>query len=233
VWYVQEVRLLPVIDYEPRVDGVNQRLGPTHIYLARHGRTALNAAGALRGQIDVPLDSVGQRQVSRLGAALAGKKPRLVISSPLLRAVETAEAIASCAGTGTWVDDRLRDRYYGEWAGARVEDVVARWGSLDAAPGVEPAEEVRDRALAALTDIAQNAGGVAAVVVSHDAVNRIALAALDPSLGAPGDLPQDTGCFNTIEYEVQGGGSVKWRVLSVNQVVHETDPPEGPTWTGP
>jgi broad specificity phosphatase PhoE len=86
--------------------------------------------------------------------------------------VETAEVIASCAGTGTRVDDRLTDRYYGEWEGTRVEDVVARWGSLDAAPGVEPAEKVRYRALAALTDIAQNARGVAAVVVSHDAVNH-------------------------------------------------------------
>lgn len=221
--------MLPVTDSEPGAQGANRCLGPARIYLARHGRTALNAAGALRGHINVPLDSVGQQQVSRLGAALAGKKPRLVISSPLLRAVQTAEAIANCAGTGTWVDDRLTDRYYGEWAGARVEDVVARWGSLDAAPGVEPAEEVRDRALAALTDIAQNAGGVATVVVSHDAVNRIALAALGSSLGAPADLPQDTGCFNTIEYEVQEDGAVKFRVLSVNEVVHLNDPPAAVT----
>jgi broad specificity phosphatase PhoE len=64
---------------------------------------------------------------------------------------------------------------------------------------------------------------VAAVVVSHDAVNRIALAAMDPSLGAPGDLAQDTGSFNTIEYDLQEDGSVKWRVLSVNEVVREED----------
>ena len=88
---------------------------------------------------------------------------------------------------------------------------------------------MRDRALAALTDIAQNAGGVATVVVSHDAVNRIALAALGSSLGAPADLPQDTGCFNTIEYEVQEDGAVKFRVLSVNEVVHLNDPPAAVT----
>jgi hypothetical protein len=36
-------------------------------------------------------------------------------------------------------------------------------------------------------------------------------------LGDPDDLPQETGCFNTIEYRLQGNGSVKWRVLSVNE----------------
>jgi broad specificity phosphatase PhoE len=100
-----------------------------------------------------------------------------------------------------------------------VKDLLARWGSLDAAPGVEPATEVQGRVLAALTDIAENADGAAAVVVSHDAVNRIALVALDQSLGRPDELPQETGCLNTIEYHIEKGGSLRWRVLSVNKVL--------------
>jgi len=207
----------------PGAPGFSDRTSPSRIYLVRHGRTALNAAGALRGHIDVPLDSVGLHQVSLLGTVLAQRELRQVVSSPLRRAVETATAIASRAETGTSVDGRLIDRHYGEWAGVRVGDVVARWGSLDAAPGVEPATQVRDRVLAALTDVAKDANGDAAVVVSHDAVNRIALAALDPALGAPDDLSQETACFNTIEYHLHEDGSLNWRVLSVNEVVHEED----------
>ncbi|MGH9105260.1 MAG: histidine phosphatase family protein [Acidimicrobiales bacterium] len=199
------------------------------IYLVRHGRTALNAAGALRGDIDVALDSVGRQQAANLGHLLAKCRPRGVVTSPLRRAVETAGAIAHQAGVGTWTDERLADRGYGRWAGTLAAEVVARWGSLDAAPGVEPATEVADRALAALADITEASIEAPTVVVSHDAVNRAALAALDPSLGPPDDIPQDTGCLNVIERHKAADGSATWRVLSVNELprdIPQHDQPE-------
>jgi broad specificity phosphatase PhoE len=196
---------------------------PACIYLARHGRTPLNAAGALRGRLNVALDTVGEHQAALLGEVLGQRKPRLVASSPLRRALETAKAIAHIAGTGTWVDDRLIDRDYGPWTGKAVADVIFRWGSLDAAPGVEPEENVRARALAALVDIAENLDGATAVVVSHDAVNRIALASLDASLDEPAFLLQETGCFNTVEYHKARGGPARWRVVTVNEVPFDGD----------
>ena len=81
--------------------------------------------------------------------------------------------LAGRVGATHGTDQRLADRCYGEWAGVSVAEVIARWGSVDAAPGVEPAPEVRARVLAALADIAESAAGTAVVVVSHDAVNRI------------------------------------------------------------
>jgi broad specificity phosphatase PhoE len=117
----------------------------------------------------------------------------------------------------------LTDRDYGPWTGKRVADVVFAWSSLDAAPGVEPEENVRDRALAALVDIAESLDGGTAVAVSHDAVNRIALAALDRTLGEPASLPQDTGCFNTVHYDKAGSGPIRWRVVHINEVPFEGD----------
>jgi hypothetical protein len=55
------------------------------------------------------------------------------------------------------------------------------------------------------------------VAVSHDAVNREVLAALDPGLGDPDDIPQDNGCFNILQW---AGGSMT--VLSVNELPGET-----------
>ena len=190
---------------------------PVRIYLVRHGRTELNAAGALRGHLDVPLDLVGRHEAARLGRSLARRHPRQVVTSPLRRAVETGEAIAREARVSRHIDMRLTDRGYGQWAGVATAEVVNRFGSVDAAPGVEPAADVRSRALAAMLDIARCSGLGPTVVVSHDAINRTVLAALDPALGSPDDIPQDTGCLNAIDCDMSAGSPVKWRVLSVNE----------------
>jgi broad specificity phosphatase PhoE len=90
--------------------------------------------------------------------------------------------------------------------------VVARWGSVDDAPGVEPLFVVRDRAVEGMTDIAGRARGSPVVVVSHDAVNRQVLVAFDADLGDPEELPQENGCFNTLEWRED-----RWTVLGVNE----------------
>jgi len=190
----------------------------TRLYLARHGRTPLNAAGALRGHIDVPLDAVGAAQAQRLGVALAELGPRYVVSSPLRRAVETAQPYAERAGLAINIDERLIDRDYGRWAGTSPEAVAAEWGSVEAAPGVEPAAQVRARVLAALVDIAEKMHGKQALVVSHDVVIRTALVALSPVLGDPDLVAQETGCFNTLDYLGAQGGTPRWSVVRVNEV---------------
>jgi len=196
----------------------------TRIYLVRHGRTALNAAGALRGHLDPELDAVGVHQVSVLGDVLGRQSHKLVVSSPLRRATETANAVARWAGVEVEKDDRFVDRDYGEWAGHRPDELIARYGSVDAASGVEPATAVLERALSGLADVADRVGEASGVIVSHDVVNRLLLHSIDPSLGEIGQIPQDTACFNVLE-RTHG----HWRVLSVNNAPAGHDsPPESP-----
>jgi broad specificity phosphatase PhoE len=104
-------------------------------------------------------------------------------------------------------DGRLLDRDYWQWTGTDREAVVARWGSVDDAPGVEPLPVVRERAVRGLTDIARRSRGGTAVVVSHDAVNRQLLVAFDAGPGDPGTLPQDNGCFTLSSCEATTGRS--------------------------
>jgi broad specificity phosphatase PhoE len=120
------------------------------VFLARHGRTALNAENRLRGRLDPDLDDVGREEAAALADVLAAVRPVRVVSSPLHRAMQTARAIAHRAGLDVVVAQGLNDRDYGEWAGQPKEQVVARWGSIDAAPGVEPAAAVFYRACAVL-----------------------------------------------------------------------------------
>jgi broad specificity phosphatase PhoE len=185
----------------------------TLVYLARHGQTALNESGVLRGLLDPPLDEKGRRQAANLGETLGPRQPSLVAASPLRRARETAQPVADRAGLAVTTDGCLLDRDYGRWAGTPKDEVVAQWGSVDAAPGVEPRSAVRERALQGLTALARRFPGASVVAVSHDAVNQEILAALDPSLGDADDIPQDNGCFNTLEWTA--GGLV---VLSVNEL---------------
>jgi broad specificity phosphatase PhoE len=187
--------------------------GRTLVYLARHGQTPLNESGVLRGLADPSLDEAGQRQARQLGTSLGSRKPSVVVASPLRRAVQTARPVADRAGLDVVTDERLVDRDYGPWTGVSEERVIALWGSVDDAPGVEAKSAVRERAVAGLTDIAGRYRGGTVVAVSHDAVNREVLTAFDPGLGDPDALPQDNGCFNAVELR-EG----RWTVLTVNEV---------------
>lgn len=154
---------------------------PVAVLLVRHGRTALNAARRLRGRLDPPLDEVGIRQVQRLAQRLtpmlSDGRPHRILTSPLLRATQTAQAIAAHTGLTVERDDRLLDRDYGQWAGMPLEEVLERWGSVDAAPGVEPRPEVRARARSILHE---PHAAAPVVLVSHDAVLHAMLEDLDP-----------------------------------------------------
>lgn len=174
------------------------------IYLARHGRTALNADGRLRGLSDPPLDEVGIAEVTRLADALAAYHPVSVVSSPLRRAVSTGRAIGKAADAPVAIDDRLVDRDYGPMTGRRRDEVEKLYGSVDAAPGVESRAALADRALRGFLELVGEFDRGPVVLVSHDAFNTSLLGQLDPSLGHIG---QRTACWNQLS--LVGG---VWRV---------------------
>jgi broad specificity phosphatase PhoE len=181
------------------------------IYLCRHGRTALNAAGLLRGRLDPDLDLVGVAEARDLARLLGGLELTRVVSSPLRRAVATAEPIASAAGLEVRVDERLADRSYGAFDGVPEAAVVAEFGSLDDAPGVESPAAVLERAAAVLADLVATAEGGAAVVVSHDAVIRQLLNHLTPGPAQRDHVPPRTGCWSLLRRDAEG-----WHLLVAN-----------------
>ncbi len=75
--------------------GKLDRIDRATIFLLRHGRTALNADGALRGRVDTPLGTVGRQQAARLADLFADSGLTSVVSSPLRRATATATPLAA------------------------------------------------------------------------------------------------------------------------------------------
>lgn len=185
---------------------------PPRLYLVRHARTILNAQGRLRGRLDPLLDEAGRAEARATADMMAKLSPRRIVSSPLQRAVETADAIAGSAGLSVIVDRRLADRDYGPWAGSLEADVIAQYGSIDDAPGVESTAAVVERARSCLDDQVGYLGGGPVVLVSHDAVNRPLLADLDPEVGRAEELQQATACWNTLAHDGD-----RWRVERVDE----------------
>ncbi len=77
-------------------------LAPVRLFLVRHAEAAAGSPDELRA-----LTPDGREQARRLAERLAGEQPTVVLSSPLLRARETADAIARAAAAPLRIDDRL------------------------------------------------------------------------------------------------------------------------------
>lgn len=161
------------------------RLVQGHVALIRHGRTAWNAEGRFLGRRDLPLDAVGLEQAESLGMSFRGLFST-VVSSPLLRARQTAEVL----GCSVEVDDGWVEMDQGELEGLDADSARRLWGpelrlwAEDPLswriPGGESPESVVIRARDAWTRIAHMEPPVA--VVTH----QLTLAFLAASLvGAP------------------------------------------------
>jgi broad specificity phosphatase PhoE len=94
----------------------------TRLVLARHGETAWSKSGQHTGRTDIPLTDLGREQARDLGAALAGRSFRKVLSSPLIRASETARLAGF--GDGLVIDPDLQEWDYGVYEGRRRVDIA-------------------------------------------------------------------------------------------------------------
>jgi broad specificity phosphatase PhoE len=161
--------------------------GPADFYIIRHGQSEGNAAEILQGKCEFPLSAKGRAQAAERGRSIkevlaANNESRraLLLSSPLVRARETAEIIAGEAGLPDpiFVDD-LAEMELGVWSGKNWKQVQAEdrelWEkfmarSWDAIPGAESSAELYKRALRAWTVLRARAleqGGGKIFAISH------------------------------------------------------------------
>jgi broad specificity phosphatase PhoE len=103
------------------------------LVLWRHGRTPFNAENRIQGQLDVPLDDVGRAQAVAAAAHLSTLPIDAVVSSDLVRAVDTATALTSLTGHPLTRDPALREVDAGEWQGLLGSEVTRQWPEEHAA----------------------------------------------------------------------------------------------------
>lgn len=145
------------------------------LLLVRHGQTAENARGLLLGRQDPALSETGRRQAAALARMIS---PARVVSSPLRRARQTAEAF----GQPVVVDERWIELDYGNLDGCRPDevpdDVWARWRA-DASfvpGGGESLTALGNRVRSACEELRAEAAEHDVVVVSHVSPIKAAIA---------------------------------------------------------
>ncbi|MGI4859309.1 MAG: histidine phosphatase family protein [Janthinobacterium lividum] len=227
----------------------------TTLILVRHGETGWNRIKRIQGQIDIALSPRGERQAAllagridaervaaregaRKGAAAADLPPALgridaVVSSDLLRAMQTAAPIARAAGVDVLADANLRERHYGVFQGHDAAQIQTRWPQAharwkthdpDFAPeGGESLRALYARVVGALGAIASRHPGRTVVCVAHGGVLDCAyrFAAALP-LTEPRACPLLNGSVNRIVWQGAAGdaGSARAQVLGWADTAH-------------
>ena len=143
------------------------------IAFVRHGETKPNREGLLLGRSDVPLTERGREQADVLAKAFTDRGVGRVLTSPLRRARETAEPIASACGVSLEIDERLVEIDYGEWEAtpfARLDPAIATRWRRDrefAPPGGESLAVVAARTGSLCDELLAAATDDVIVAVSH------------------------------------------------------------------
>ena len=174
------------------------------LILVRHGETLHNVAGVAQGWNDSALSERGQDQVRRLALRIASLRPDAIVSSPLQRALATAQALADETGLIVQQLDELREMSYGTWEGQSFPDVrrneketYERWiaDPDHPSPNGESHNDVRRRMENALRILGAESGRV--VVVSHATAIRIAATVLlDAPIEVSRHLAQDNASMS-------------------------------------
>jgi glucosyl-3-phosphoglycerate phosphatase len=189
----------------------------------RHGQTAWNAQRRFQGQLDISLDDVGREQATRAAPLVAGFAPSAIVSSDLVRARETAQALADVTGLPIATDPRLREIDVGVWQGLTFDEVserfpaeAANWrdGGDGRRGGGESLVEVGARAVAAVEEaLLELADGGTLVVVTHGAAGRAIVASM---IGLPAPLWRSLGSLANCCWSLMGEAASGWRLFDHN-----------------
>ncbi|MCP8970269.1 histidine phosphatase family protein [Ectobacillus ponti] len=186
----------------------------TEICLVRHGQTDWNLQEIIQGREDIPLNETGRLQAAQSADLLRQESWDIVVSSPLGRARETAQAIAAAIGMDeVYLDERFIERNFGAASGRptmEVRDSIAAGTVAD----MESEEEIVERCFAALCDIARQHQGKRIVIVAHAHAIKAMLHAIAPD-EVHFRTPLENACANYVR--LQEG---EWSILRYNVADH-------------
>jgi probable phosphomutase (TIGR03848 family) len=184
------------------------------VVLVRHGRTSANASGVLAGWSEgVLLDELGHSQAAAVADRLSGVRLSAIVSSPLTRTQQTAEAIALAqqpSAPPIHLDDAVGECHYGEWTGRELKGLAREplWKAVQSHPssvtfpGGEAMAAMQQRAVSAIRrwneDLGENA--VYAVVSHGDVIKAILADALGTHLDLFQRICVDPCSISIIDY---------------------------------
>jgi broad specificity phosphatase PhoE len=198
----------------------------TSIYLVRHGQTSWNREEIFRGRTDIPLDETGLKQAELAGEYLKEAEIDAIYSSPLSRALETAERIARFHNLKIQPLEGIIDMSFGNWEGQAHQEIrkndsetYRRWREephLVRLPDGESLDDVRMRSMAALGEVTRKHPGKTLILVSHRVVNKVLICGiLDLDNSHFWQIAQDPTAINLIQYRNE-----KYILSLMNETCH-------------
>ncbi len=178
------------------------------LYIVRHGQTDLNSRKVLQGRSDHPLNAIGEEQAREIGDILSDVRFDRVFSSPLKRALRTAEIIAPYATIST--DQRLIEMEYGPYEGLGLDSLppevlefFSDFVNNSAPQGMEPLPEIVSRAGSFLESECRTDGDI--LISTHAIAMKGILEYLTP--GSNGSYwPKYIGNCSVYTSEYRDGG---------------------------
>jgi broad specificity phosphatase PhoE len=153
--------------------------------LVRHGQTEANRRGVYAGWSDEPLDEAGRLQAAAVASRLAAVPLQAVYSSPLRRAVQTAEPLARSASLEIHLLEELAELRMPGWQGLNESELASRfpveWAAWIRNPAalecshVESLSSLARRVRPALAGIGRRHRGQSVAIISHEAVLRVGI----------------------------------------------------------
>lgn len=95
----------------------------THLYFIRHGETSYNKNNILMGSIDAELNKAGIAQARSIADFCTSLNIKVIYSSPLTRALQTAKIISKTIACPIVIVEELAERYYGDWEGVSKKEI--------------------------------------------------------------------------------------------------------------
>ena len=193
----------------------------TRILAIRHGETAWNVEGRMQGHLDIPLNETGRWQAHRLALAVSEECIAAIYASDLLRAHQTAEAVAAGSGRKIGIEVALRERCFGIFEGLTFKEIDARWPveaerwrvrDPDFTPeGGESLRVFYARCVDAVTRLAAVHPGETIALVAHGGVmDCFYRAATRVDLQAPRSWQLGNASINRLLYTDSGLSLVGW-----------------------
>ena len=193
---------------------------PTTLILLRHGATPLTAEKRFSGLGDPDLAETGRAQVAAVARRLAARGGiDAIVSSPLRRTRQTAQAVAEALGLDVHVDDEFREADFGAWDGHTFAEVRDRWpdelaawlaSTAVAPPGGESFDAVAKRIRGAKDALLERFPRRTILVVTHvtpiKTLVREALGAPPESLYA---MDLSAASLSVVTYYSDGRGSLR------------------------
>ncbi len=190
----------------------------TRICLIRHGETDWNQQRRIQGVTDIPLNDTGRGQADAVAAYLAQEEWDHLYSSPLERAVQTAEIVGDRAGIKKIIrDSRLQERCFGEAEGVEIH-IYREEMDRNAIAGLEPWEAVTARGFEALEEMVLLHPDSSILAVSHGGLIRSVL----KLIGAD-EIELDTDPLRNASMNLLCYQNGRWRVEWYNRVASELD----------